>query len=142
MRWVSPSTSGRSTNEGVSMRKTVLIRSPTMIRRKFAIKGEHFFRLIRNRRESKHGKHAAGLSFFGAIGIVLVQVAGGADAGIMDLFDAERAALPDNFSREVDFVVRRTNSGTELHDHVRGTGAEAINHFVNGVGDDAELGAF
>jgi len=29
-----------------------------------------------------------------------------------------------------------------LHDHLRRIGSEAINHFVNGVGDDAELRAF
>ena len=92
--------------------------------------------------KSDHRQHAAGFSFFGAIGIVLVQVAGGADAGIMDLFNAERTALPDNFDGEVDFVVRRTNARTQLHDHVCGIGTEAISHFQNRVRDDAELGTF
>jgi hypothetical protein len=60
----------------------------------------------------------------------------------MDLFDVERAALPDNFNGEIDFVVRRTNAGTQLHDHICGIGTEAISHFQNGVRDDAELGTF
>ena len=113
-----------------------------MIRRNFVIKGEHF-RLIRNRWiESNYGQHPAGFSFFGAIGVVAVQIAGGADAGVVDLLNAERTTLPDDFGGEIDFVVRRANAGTELHDHVRGIGAEAINHLSDRVCDDAELGAF
>lgn len=60
----------------------------------------------------------------------------------MDLLNAECAALPDDFGGEIDFVVRRANARTELHDHVRGIGAEAINHFPDRIRDDAELGAF
>jgi hypothetical protein len=36
----------------------------------------------------------------------------------------------------------RANAGAELNDHVRGIGAEAINHLFDCVGNDAELGAF
>ena len=102
-----------------------------------------FFRLIRNRRiESNQREHATGFSFFGAIGVVAIQIAGGADAGIVNLFHAQRATLPDNFRGEIDFVMRRTNTRAELHDRVRGIGAEAINHLRYGVRDNAELGAF
>jgi len=38
--------------------------------------------------------------------------------------------------------VRRTNTRAELHDHVCGIGAEALNHLRNCAGDNAELGAF
>ncbi len=92
--------------------------------------------------KSDHRQHAAGFSFFGAIGIVLVQVAGGADAGIVDLFDAECAALPDNFNGEIAFVMRRANARAELHDHLRGIGTEAFYHLSDRVCDDAKLGAF
>ncbi len=51
-------------------------------------------------------------------------------------------ALPDNFRGEIDFVMRRTNAGAQLHDHVSGIGAEAINHLRNRIRDNAELGAF
>ena len=90
----------------------------------------------------KHGKHPAGFTFLGAIGIVAVQIAGGAESGVVDLLNAQRTTLPDDFGSEIDFIVRRANAGTELHDHLRRIGSEAINHFVNGIGDDAELGAF
>ena len=113
-----------------------------MIRPNFAIKGEHF-RLVPNRWiESNYGQHPAGFSFLGAIGVVAVQIAGGADAGVVDLLNAQRTTLPDDFGSEIDFIVRRANAGTKLHDHVGGIGAEAIDHLVNSVGDDAEFGAF
>ena len=60
----------------------------------------------------------------------------------MNFFYAKRATLPDNFRGEIDFVMWRANAGAELHDHVRGIGAEAINHLRNCVRNDAELGAF
>ena len=60
----------------------------------------------------------------------------------MDVLNAERAALPDDFGGKIDFVMRRANAGTELHDHVRGIGAEAFNHLSDRVCDDAKLGAF
>ena len=92
--------------------------------------------------QPKHGQHAAGFSFFGAIGVVAMKIAGGADARVVDLLNAERAALPDDFACEIYFVVRRANAGAELHDHVRRIGSEAINHLPDRVRDDAKLGAF
>src|SRR5262249_48286360 len=91
---------------------------------------------------SKHSKHAAGFSFFGAVGVVPVQLASGADAGVLDFVHAERAALLDNFGGEIDFVVQRTNTRTEVHDHVRRIGPDPITDFMKGVSDDAELSAF
>ena len=60
----------------------------------------------------------------------------------MNFFDAERATLPNNFRGKIEFVVRRTNTRAELHDHVCGIGAEAFNHLSDRVCDDAKLGAF
>ena len=61
-------------------------------------------------------QHATGFSFFGAIGIVTIQITSRADARVVNFFHAERPTLPDNFRREIDFVMRRTNTGAELHD--------------------------
>ena len=47
--------------------------------------------------------------------------------------------LADNFRREIDFVMWRPNAWAELHYHVRGIGAEAINHLLDSVGNDAEV---
>ena len=38
--------------------------------------------------QSNHGKHAAGFSFFGAIGVVATQIRGGARAGVLDVLNA------------------------------------------------------
>src|SRR4051812_34329349 len=65
-----------------------------------------------------------------------------ADAGVVDFMNTERAALPDDISSEIDFVVRRANARTELHNQVRGIGPEAINHLSDRVRDDPELGTF
>ena len=72
----------------------------------------------------------------------MLQVAGRANAGVVDLVNAERPAFPDDISGEIDFVVRRANAWAELHDYLLGIGAEAIDHLLDRVRDDAELGAF
>ena len=65
-----------------------------------------------------------------------MQVAGGADAGIVNLFHSQHAALPDNFRRKIDLVVRRTNARAELHDRARGIGVETINHLADRIRDE------
>ena len=67
---------------------------PTRIRRKLVKHRELFFRLIRSRWiQPKHGKHAAGFSFLGTVGVVPTQITGGARAAVVHLLNAERAAL-------------------------------------------------
>jgi hypothetical protein len=92
--------------------------------------------------QSKHGEHAAGFSFFGAIGVVTTQITSSADAGVVDLANTERQALLDDFGSEIDFVMRRANARAELYDQVRGIGAKVFNHLFDCVCHDAELGAF
>ena len=92
--------------------------------------------------QPNHGQHAAGFSFFGAVGVVATQIAGGAYAGVMDLFYAYGPALADDFGGEIDLVVRWANTRAELYNHVRGIRAEAFNHLSDRVCNDAKLGAF
>lgn len=92
--------------------------------------------------QPEHGQHAAGLSFFGAVGVITIQIAGGADAGVVDVLKTWRATLLDDVSCEIDFVVRWANARTELHDHLRRIGAEVFNHLSDRICDDAERGAF
>ena len=92
--------------------------------------------------QPNRGQHAAGFSFFGAIGVVAGQITGSARAGVVEALNAEGAALPGDFVGKIDFVVRRPNAGTELHEHVRRIGPEAFNHLSDRVCDDAKLGAF
>jgi len=72
----------------------------------------------------------------------VTQVTCRAGAGIVDLLYTECAALPDNFSGEIDFVVGWANAGAKLHYHVRRIRTEAFSHLPDGVCDDAKLGAF
>ena len=92
--------------------------------------------------QPKHGQHAAGFSFFGAVGIVATQITGSARAGGVDVLNAERATLPADFGGKIDLVMGWANTRAELHDHVRGIGAEAFNHLSDRVCDDAKFGAF
>ena len=92
--------------------------------------------------QPNHGQHAAGFSFFGAVGVVATQITGGAYAGVMDLFYADGPALADDFGRKIDLVMGWANTRAELHDHARGIGAEAFDHLSDRVCDDAKLGAF
>ena len=91
--------------------------------------------------QSNHGQHPPGLSFLSAVGVIATQITGSARAGVVDVLNAERPALPDDFGGEIDFVVRRANARTELHDHFRRIGPEAVDHLSNRVRDDAEFGA-
>jgi hypothetical protein len=84
------------------------------------IKGEHFFCLVRNRWiQSKDSEHAAGFSFFGAVGVVATQITGSARAGVMDVLNPERAALLADLVGKIDFVMWWANTRAELHDHIR-----------------------
>lgn len=58
------------------------------------------------------------------------------------MFNTERAALPDDFGSEINFVVGWANAGTQLHDYLRRIRAEVFSHLSDRVGDDAELGSF
>src|SRR5260370_34775585 len=57
--------------------------------------------------QCNQSQHAAGFSFFSAIGIVTIKIAGRAYAGVVNLFYPEGATLPDDFRCKLDFVVRR-----------------------------------
>ena len=66
----------------------------------------------------------------------------GADAAVVDLLHALRPTLPDNFCREIDFIMRRTYAGTELHDKVGRIRSEMCFHLPDGIHNDAKLRAF
>ena len=58
----------------------------------------------------------------------MLQIAGGADVAIVHVFNARVPALPDNLGRKIDFVMRRPDAWTQLHDQVRGFGVEVLLH--------------
>ena len=72
----------------------------------------------------------------------MLQIAGCADAAIVDSLHALCARLLDNFRREIDLVMRRTNAGTELHDQIGRLRSELLDHLDDCIRNDAELGPF
>ncbi len=87
-------------------------------------------------------EHAAGFSFFGAIRIIAIEIASGTLPRVVDLSHPLRATLLDNVLREIDFVMRRANAGTELHEQAGRIRSESRLHLRDRVGNDAELGSF
>src|SRR5437879_11650015 len=69
-------------------------------------------------------------------------MAGGADTALVNFIHALRAALLDDFRTKIDFVMRRTNAGTELHDQVGRLRSEACTHLRDRIRNDAQLGPF
>ena len=65
-----------------------------------------------------------------------------ADAAVVDLLHPLRTTLPDNCCREIDFIMRRTYAGTELHDKVCRIRSEMRFHLRDGIRDHAKLSAF
>ena len=65
-----------------------------------------------------------------------------ANAAVVDLLHALRTTLPDNFCREIDFIMRRTYAGTQLNDKVGRIRSEMRFHLRDGIRDHAKLGAF
>jgi len=72
----------------------------------------------------------------------MLQIASGADTAIVDFPHALVATLLDNFRREIDLVMRRTNAGTELHDQIGRLRSELLDHLDDCIRNDAELGPF
>jgi len=60
----------------------------------------------------------------------------------VNLGNAFGSALANNFGGEIGLVMRWTNTGAELHDHVGRSRSEAFSHLRNCFADNAELGAF
>ena len=87
-------------------------------------------------------QHPSGAPFFGAIGIVAREIAGGADAGIVDGSNTQVAALPDNLRGEIDLVMRRANAGTELNHQIGRARAEPFRHDSDRVRNNSQLRAF
>ncbi len=64
---------------------------------------------------------------------------GGADARVVDADHTVISTGPNNLGCEINFIMRRTNAGAELHDEVARSGSKFGVHPVNRVRDDAEL---
>src|SRR5438067_13610298 len=78
-------------------------------------------------------EHPAGFTFFSAVGIIAIDVARGADARVMNLLDSGSTALLDDLRRKIDSVMRRPNTGAELHDQLSRARSEMSAHLPNRI---------
>src|SRR5205823_960899 len=85
-------------------------------------------------------EHPAGFSFLSAIGIIASDVARGADARVMNLCYASGAALLNDLRGKIDFVMRRSNTRTELHHQLSRVRSEMFPHLLNRIGNNRRLG--
>ena len=60
--------------------------------------------------------------------------------GIVNLFHPAVLALPNDFSGKIDFIMRRSNAWTDLHDQVRRRRTEAYVHLFDRSGDNTKSG--
>lgn len=72
----------------------------------------------------------------------MLQIAGGADVAIVHVFNTRSAALFDDLSREIDFVMWRTNTWTQLHDQVGRVRPKLFRHLSDRVYRDLQLSSF
>jgi len=91
--------------------------------------------------EHENSPHPTGFSLFGSVGVVAVEMRGGADATIVIMPDATRVGLSLDFCGEVDFVVRRADAGTELDNEIFRIGVKCVAQARDGCGDDVAFGA-
>ncbi len=81
--------------------------------------------------QTEQREHSAGLPFLSPVGIILIEIAGGADTTVVDLPNASNTALLDDVSCKIDLVMRRTNARTELDDQAGGIRSKARRHLLD-----------
>ena len=82
---------------------------------------------------------ASGASFLAAIGIIRGGIRGRAISAIMDFRQPSGGRLSSDICRKIDFIVRWTNAGRDLHDDVAGVGLDRRAECGDGLSDDAEV---
>src|SRR5215469_2962957 len=90
----------------------------------------------------QESQHPAGLAFLHAIRVKSVQIGAGVFAAIPDPLYPGVLQLATNSSGEINLVVWRTNTWTELRHNVCWIGAEGLPHFADTLSRDVERRAF
>jgi hypothetical protein len=83
----------------------------------------------------------SGTALFAAIRVVFVWVRSSAGAAIKDLAHAGFPGLSDKIRREIHFVLRRTNAGTNLQEDIRRIAAKIVAHCRDRSRNDSKFGA-
>jgi hypothetical protein len=84
-------------------------------------------------------EHAAGASLLGAIGIVSLEIARGADSAVVNLAHTGVATLLNNLRGKIDFVMRWTNARTQLRNKVGRVHTEFVMQERNRISNNSQL---
>ena len=87
------------------------------------------------------GEEPSGAALFAAIRVVFVCVRSSAGAAIEDLAHAGFPCLSDKIRREIHFVLRRTNAGTNLQEDIRRIAAKIVAHCRDRSRNDSKFSA-
>ena len=82
-------------------------------------------------------EHASGASFFGPIRIVMLEIAGSADAAVENFLDACVATLPDDVRGKINLVVRWSNTGAQLHNKITRFNSKTLPHRFDRAPNDS-----
>ena len=72
----------------------------------------------------------------------MFQIAGSADTAVVNLFDTGIPTLPDNFRREINFVMRRSNAWAQLRNQIAGLDSKRLSHLLDCVPNDSQGSSF
>lgn len=61
----------------------------------------------------------------------MFKVAGGTDAAVVHFLDPRVATLSDNIGSEINFIVRRPDTWTELHNQISRRNSKFLSHRVD-----------
>ena len=67
-----------------------------------------------------------------------MQIAGCADAAVVNLLDTGVTTLPDNFRGKINLVMRRPNARAQLRNHITGSNSKLLAHRRDRVPNDSE----
>ena len=78
--------------------------------------------------KAKERQHTTSATLFRAIGIVALQIAGCADAAVVNLLDTGVTTLPDNFRGKINLVMRRSNAWAQLRNQITRLNPKHLSH--------------
>jgi len=67
----------------------------------------------------------------------MLEIAGSADAILENFLDARVATLSDDLWRKINLVVRRSNTGTQLHNKITRLNSKTLPHRFDRAPNDS-----
>ena len=82
-------------------------------------------------------EHASRPPFFGPIRIVMLEIAGRADAAVENFLDACVATLPDDVCGKINFVMRWPDTRAQLHNKITRLNSKTLPHRFDRAPNDS-----